>query len=103
MNAAGHGNLTAVTMLLGKGADVNAVSGDGSFQKVKAGAIALGNFTPLLLAAAFGPTDVVNALLAAGARVDVQDVRGMTPLMLAVATDRQNPEIVRALVAGRRT
>ena len=101
MNAAGHGNLTAVKMLLAKGANVNAVSGDGSFQKVKAGTIALGHFTPLLLAATFGPPDVVNALLAAGAAVNVQDIRGMTPLMLAVATDRQNPDIVRALVAKR--
>jgi hypothetical protein len=38
----------AVKLLLAKGANVNAVSGDGSFQKVKAGTIALGNWTPLL-------------------------------------------------------
>lgn len=99
MNAAMQGNLTAVKMLLAKGANVNAVSGDGSYQKVKAGTIALGNFTPLLLAASFGPAEVVNALLGAGASVNVRDIRGMTPLMLAVATDRQNPGIIRTLLA----
>ena len=51
MISASQGNLAAVRLLLAKGANVNAVSGDGSFQKVKAGVIALGNWTPLLLAA----------------------------------------------------
>jgi ankyrin repeat protein len=99
INAATHGNAQAVRMLIAKGADVNAVSGDGSFQKVKAGTIALGTWTPLLSAAAFGPTGLVKMLLDAGARVNVQDVRGMTPLMLAVATDRQSPEVIAMLIA----
>ena len=42
---------------------------------------------------------LVKTLLDAGAKVNVQDIRGMTPLMLAVATDRQNPEVIRALIA----
>src|SRR5262249_15964753 len=33
--------------------------------------------------------------------VNVRDVRGMTPLMLAVATDRQNPDVIAALLAKR--
>ena len=66
---------------------------------VKAGTIALGNWTPLLSAAAFGPPELVNALLDAGADANARDVRGMTPLMLAVATDRQNADVVRALIA----
>ena len=97
MNAAGNNNLTAVKMLLAKGANVNAISLAGG-NTVKAGTIALGKFTPLLLASVYGPVDLVKTLLAAGADVNAKDVRGMTPLMLAVATDRQNGEIIRALL-----
>ena len=99
IHAASNGNLAAVRMLLGKGADVNARSGDGSFQKVKAGSIALGFWTPLSASMALGSTDLVKTLLDAGAKVDVPDVRGMTPLMLAVATDRQNLDIIKMLLA----
>ena len=99
MLAAGQGNLAAVKLLLDKGANVNAVSSDGSFQKVKAGTIALGNWTPLLLASVYGPTPVVAALLDAGADANVKDVRGMTPLMLAVSTDRPNLDNVRLLLS----
>jgi ankyrin repeat protein len=99
MTSASQGNLAAVKLLLAKGANVNAVSGDGSFQKVKAGSIALGNWTPLLLAAPLGSTDLVKTLLDAGANVNVADVRGMTPLMLAIATDRQNADVIRTLIA----
>ena len=74
------------------------MSGDGSFQKVKAGTIALGNWTPLLAAATLGSPEMIAVLLDAGADVNARDVRGMTPLMLAVATDRQNPDVVRALI-----
>jgi ankyrin repeat protein len=99
MTSANQGNLAAVRLLLAKGADVNAVSGDGSFQKVKAGVIALGNWTALLLAAPAGSTELVKTLLDAGANVNVKDVRGMTPLMLAVGTDHQNLDVIRTLIA----
>jgi ankyrin repeat protein len=101
IGAAFSGNVQAVKLLLGKGANVNAVSGDGSFQKVKAGTIALGNFTPLLGAATLGSPEMIAVLLDAGADVNARDVRGMTPLMLAVATDRQNPDVVRALISRK--
>ncbi|HKY21851.1 MAG TPA: ankyrin repeat domain-containing protein [Vicinamibacterales bacterium] len=97
--AATNGNLDAVRLLLSKGANVNARSGDGSFQKVKAGTIALGHWTPLNSAAAYGSAELVKALLDAGAQVDTTEVRGMTPLMLAVASDRQNREVIRMLIA----
>ncbi len=100
INAAANRNLEAVKLLLSKGADVNARSGDGSYQKVKAGAIALGYFTPLATAAPFGAPDLIKTLLDAGAKVNVSDVRGMTPLMLAVANDRQHINVVRMLIAA---
>jgi ankyrin repeat protein len=96
--AASSGNVQSVKLLLAKGANVNAVSGDGSFQKVKAGTIALGNFTALLSAAASGSLEMVTVLLDAGADVNAKDVRGMTPLMLAVATDHQSADVVRAFI-----
>ena len=99
INASSSGNLETVRMLLAKGANVNATSGDGAFQKVKAGTIALARFTPLMSAVPFAPTAVVKTLLDAGANVNAQDIRGMTPLMLAIATDRQNADTIRALIA----
>ena len=75
------------------------MSGDGSFQKVKAGI----DCARLLDAAdrrrLAGSPDLVKTLLDAGAGVNVADVRGMTPLMLAVATDRQNIDVIRMLIA----
>jgi hypothetical protein len=98
-SAAANGNLAVVKMLLAKGANVNSISTKDKVFQVKNGSIQLGGFTPLLLASAFGPPEVVKALLDAGADVNAKDVRGMTPLMLAVATDRQDPEIIRTLLA----
>ncbi|HYL76718.1 MAG TPA: ankyrin repeat domain-containing protein [Bryobacteraceae bacterium] len=97
--AAANGNLAVVKMLLAKGANVNCVSTRDKLFQVKNGNILLGGLTPLLLASAFGPPEVVKALLYAGADVNAKDVRGMTPLMLAVATDRQDPQIIRMLLA----
>jgi ankyrin repeat protein len=97
MFAAGNDNLKAVELLLAKGADVNAVSAE-KFETVKNGPIALGNLTALLFAASAGGPDVAKALLDAGAKVNAEDVRQMTPLMLAVATDHANPRTVRLLL-----
>jgi N-acyl-D-amino-acid deacylase len=54
--------------------------------------------TPLLAATAAAPVDLVQALLDAGANVNARDGRGMTPLMLAVATNHQNPAVIRLLL-----
>ena len=98
MNAASNGNHDAVKLLLAAGANVNAQSGAPG-QQVKNGMIDLGRFTPLILASAFGPASVVKSLLDAGANVNATEVRGMTPLMYAAATDHGDIEIARMLVA----
>src|SRR5439155_2471114 len=99
MNAAANGDLKSVKLLLSKGANVNAVSKDEG-EKVLNGPIQLGRFTPLLLAAPYGPPSLVAELLKAGAHTDVQDVRGMTPLLLATATEHRDPETIRLLEAA---
>jgi ankyrin repeat protein len=98
INAASTRNVTAAKLLLAKGANVNAVAGEPAL-KVKAGTIALGSFTPLHMIAPSGSAEFVKALLDAGAKVNVQEARGLTPLMLAVATDRQNLDVIRMLIA----
>ncbi len=99
MMAAGwSGNLRAVQMLLAKGADVKAVSRPVMGLPVKNGASEFGSLTALIMAAPFGPPELIKTLLDAGADVNAKDVRGMTPLMLAVATDHQDPAIIRMLL-----
>lgn len=98
MNASMNGNLKAVEWLLARAADVNAVSAQEMNPRVKNGAPATGMFTPLLLAAAYSGPEVVKALLDAGADIDARDVRGMTPLMLAIATDHADIRTIRLLL-----
>ena len=99
MNAAGNRNLPAVKLLLAKSANVNAVSKTQDLPKIQTGTVEFGGWTPLLMSVPFGPPDIARTLIDAGAKVNVQDYRGFTPLMLAVATDRYNPETVRLLLA----
>jgi len=97
MAAAANGNLAAVKLLLAKGAKVNAVS-PRQTQEINHRPTVFGGFTPLLMAATYGPPAVVKALLDAGADVNAAEARGMTPLMLALTTDRLNPETVKTLL-----
>jgi ankyrin repeat protein len=99
MNAAGNRNVDAVKLLLAKGAGVNAVSKTEGLPKIQTGTVEFGGWTPLLMSAAFGPPEAVNVLLNAGARIDAQDYRGFTPLMLAVGTDRYDRSTVNMLIA----
>lgn len=98
MIAAMNGNLDVANLLLAKGSDVNAVTAQ-LFQVVKNGPIELGLFTPLLCATPYGPPEMLKLLIDAGANVNARDARGMTPLMLAIATDRPDPRIIRLLLA----
>ncbi len=97
MAAAAEGNLAAVKLLLAKGASVNAASPRRTLEVNHRPAV-FGGLTPLLLAATYGPHGVVKALLDAGADVNTAEARGMTPLMLALTTDRLNPETVKILM-----
>jgi ankyrin repeat protein len=96
--AVGTNEPERIRLFVEKGANVNAVNNFGG--AVRHGRIALINMTPLIFASAHAPAEVVRGLLAAGAKVNVQDGRGMTPLMVAVSSDRNNPEVVKALVAA---
>jgi ankyrin repeat protein len=99
MMAAGwNGNARAVQMLLAKGANAKAVSRPVMGLPAKNGASEFGSLTALLMAAPFGPPDLIRNLLDAGSDVNAKDVRGMTPLMLAVAADHQDPAIVKLLL-----
>jgi len=99
INASGNRNLEAVKLLLAKGANVNAVSKTQDLPKIQTGTVEFGGWTPLLMAVPFGPPEIITTLMDAGAKVNVQDYRGFSPLMLAAATDHANPDIVRLLLA----
>jgi ankyrin repeat protein len=99
INASGNRNLEAVKLLLAKSANVNAVSMTQNLPRIQTGIVEFGGWTPLLMAVPFGPPEIVRTLMDAGAKVNVQDYRGFSPLMLAAANDRANPEIVRLLLA----
>jgi ankyrin repeat protein len=94
--AAGSCDLDSVKLLLSKGADVN--TSNTFAGKVKFGNIDMTQLTPLMLAAPFCSEAVSKTLLDAGAKVNERDNRGMTALMLAIASDAQNIGTVRLLI-----
>lgn len=102
MLAAGQSNVRAVKLLLAKGANVNAVAATPfmyDFPPPKSGPVVINAYTPLLMAAAFGPPELIQMLLDAGANVNASESRKLTPLMLAVASDHQDPAVIRLLLA----
>jgi ankyrin repeat protein len=94
--AASVGNVAMVKLLLGKGANVNAATTDAV--KVKKGPVALNHLTALMFAAPYGTPVLVRTLIDAGAKVNARDIRDMTPLMLAVSSETQDPAVVRVLL-----
>jgi ankyrin repeat protein len=100
-NAVCSNRVSAVKFLLAKGAKANAAMA--SLGTVRHGPIALGNLTPLMAAAPYGSAELIGELLKAGAEVNARDLRGMTPLMLAVASETQDIDVVKLLLhAGAR-
>jgi ankyrin repeat protein len=97
--AAGGRNVHIVRLLLRGGANVNVSTADVA-ETVRHGPLAIGRLTPLLLAAPWGPPEMIRLLIRSGAHVNSRDIRGMTPLMLAVASETQDPEVVRILIAN---
>ena len=98
MEAVVAGDLGLVKLYLGKGADVNAAN---TFAPtVKHGPIALTKLTPLLLAAPFASSEMVKTLIAAGANVNAQDARGITPLTAAIASENQDPAVIDVLISA---
>ena len=95
--AASVGRMDRVQWLLEQGVDVNAVNTFAG--RVKFGDIALKGLTPLMVASSFSGPKVPELLLARGAKIDSRDVRGLTALHFAVATDRANTETVKLLLA----
>lgn len=101
MFAARNGNVGMIKLLLARGADVNAQMEPHSQPAVKHGPIGIGSLSPLMFACVSRRPEAVRLLLDAGADVNATDIRGMTPLMLAVASDHSNPDIVRMLLARK--
>jgi ankyrin repeat protein len=100
INASGNRNLEAVKLLMAKGANVNAVSKTQDLPRIQTGTVEFGGWTPLLMAVPFGPPELIRTLVDAGAKVNVQDYRSFTPLMLAAANDHANPEVVKLLLTN---
>lgn len=99
MYAAASDNVEAVRLLLAKGANPNA--GLKNLSRVIGGsalATGVGKQTPLMWAAPTGSPELIRALINAGANVNAQDIQGMSPLMLAVASEDQDLGVVRVLL-----
>ena len=90
-------NIPSVRLLLSKGADPN--SANTFAGKVKFGPVGLQGITPLMFASNIGSAEIVTLLLDAGANPNQQDVRGMTPLMYALSSDKQNLAAAKLLLA----
>ena len=97
MGAAYNGNVELTRLLLARKVDLHAISADRT-GTVKNGPVQFGNVTALHMATASGNRQVVELFLDAGAAVDALDVRGMTPLMWSVSTDRPEPRVIRLLL-----
>ncbi|HKA01880.1 MAG TPA: ankyrin repeat domain-containing protein, partial [Candidatus Solibacter sp.] len=88
----------AVKLLLQKRVEVNAANT--SWGEVRNGLIAQYKLTPLHRAVAIGTLQTVRDLLAAGADIHARDIRSLTPLHFAVATEYQTVDMVRVLIGA---
>lgn len=90
---------SVVLALLDSGQKINANTRFTFADKVRHGEIALKDMAPLMLSAPFHSTKVTGRLLDMGATVDAQDSRGMTALMMAVATEYPRLDTIKLLVS----
>lgn len=95
--AAAAGQVDIVRLLLSRKVDVNVRSPGAG--RVKHGELALQNLTPLMLAVVQGSPELIQTLLDAGADPNRRDGRGMSALMLAVASDTHQLKSVELLLA----
>ena len=100
MGAASNGSVEVAKLLLAQKANINDVAIASPPPMVKNGNISLDHFTPLNSAAAYGSPELIKLLLDAGADVNALDVRGITPLIFAIASDRPDARVVRLLLAN---
>ncbi len=99
-NAAASGSVQAVRLLLAKGAKIDAALRTG-MTAVRGGTsveTGIGTMTALMWAAPSGSPEMISVLLEAGSNVNAQDIRGMSSLMLAVASETQDIEVVKRLL-----
>jgi hypothetical protein len=97
MAAAFSGDTELVRLFLARKPDINAVSADYN-GTVKNGPVSFGRFSALHHAVMSRSEDIVKLLLDAKASVNAGDIRGMTPLMLAVSNDHPNIKLIRLLI-----
>lgn len=98
MRALQNCEAAAAQSLLAHGASVNAKVTDAG--TVKFGPIQLLDMGPLSTAAPYCNQDLAHMLTSAGADANSSDIRGLTPLMLSVATEVATPAKVRSLIAA---
>ena len=91
MAAAAYEAPEVVDLLLSAGADVNR-------QSRSARRTDRGEMTALLWAAPWNNTQIIQALVDKQANVNVREMRRMSPLALAVASETPNPEVIRILL-----
>jgi ankyrin repeat protein len=105
VNALGYGTAVAATNcsaeliadLLRRGANPNQKNVE--LGKARHGVVKLRGLTALHLAAAHRDAGTVETLLKHGANVNEADERKMTPLLMAVSSENQDPAVVKLLLA----